>query len=150
MNIEQTFDQRLIKKVMTDSEMWEKIGVDGIKKEDFSPVLRRNMLVIKAVVENVIGLHLFVHKPSGVVFHPMLLKPFRKDYGREFIKNGLEWFFDNTNMNSLFVEIPEHHQHNINLATKFNFKDVGIKKEAMKKNGITLDLRVMKLEKGDI
>ncbi len=150
MILELTKDQDLIKSVMTDDEMWELIHVDGDNRDDFMAIVPTNMLVLSAIVGNVIGLHLFLQKPEGVMYHPMLLKPFRKEFGREFMKKGLDWIFENTATEQLFAEIPISHISTINLAKHLNFKEVGIKKDSRKKDGKMLDLKRLRLDKGDL
>lgn len=150
MILKQVTDINLIKSVMTDTEMWEKIKIDSIDKSMFIPEMGRNTMVLGAFVDNVIGLHIFMREKIGVIYHPMLLKKFRKDFGREFIAKGLEWFFNNTACDDLLVEIPTEHKHNINLAKHFNFKEESIKKDAALQNGQSLDLKRLRLNKGDL
>jgi len=140
MILEQTTDNNLMKRIMTDPEMWEKIGVIEVDIDHFSPVISKNMLVLSAIVGNVIGLHLFIQKPEGVFFHPMLLKEFRKEFGREFMKKGIDWIFNKTATEFIFAEIPSSHTSTINLAKHLNFKEV-------QNNG---NLQRLRLEKGDL
>lgn len=150
MILEPTLDRDLIKSVMTDSEMWGKVGIDGVEVDTFEPVIKRNMIVLSALVESVIGLHMFVDTPKGVIYHPMLLKQFRKNHGREFIKKGIEWIFDQTPTEQIMVEIPTDHRHNINLAKHFNFKELNIKKNGISQRGKLFDLQRLRLDKGDL
>jgi len=150
MILELTQDTDLIKTVMLDPEMWELIQDDSVEKSDFMAIVPANMLVLSAIVGNVIGLHLFVEKEEGVIYHPMLLKPFRKEFGREFMRKGLDWIFENTATEQLFAEIPTDHISTINLAKHLNFKEIGIKKNGRKQGGKMLDLQRLRLNKGDL
>ncbi|TDI80628.1 MAG: hypothetical protein E2O80_06320 [Betaproteobacteria bacterium] len=147
MNLEITRDSEIIKKVMTDSDIWSKISIDNVEKSDFNPEIPANIIFLAAFVSDVIGLHMFTSYKNGVLYHPMLLKPYRKDYGREFFSNGIKWFFDNTDNDSLGAEIPISHKSTINLAKHLNFKDLGIRKNGILKNGNYLDLQILRLEK---
>lgn len=150
MILKQVTDIGLIKSVMTDTEMWEKIKTDSVDRVNFIPKMGRDTLVLGAFVDNVIGLHIFMREKIGVIYHPMLLKKFRKDFGREFIAKGLEWFFNNTICENIYVEIPTEHKHNINLARHFNFKEDGIKENAALQNDKVLNLKRLRLDKGDL
>lgn len=150
MKLELVTDNKIVREVMTDPEMWEKIHIDGVDKNTFFPEIQSNMVIVSAFVKSVIGLHLFVHGPNGVIYHPMLLKPFRKEFGREFITSGLNWIFQNTATPSLRVEIPTDHKHNINLAKHFDFKEVGTRKDGMVQDGEMLKFKILQLDKGDV
>jgi len=146
MILETTRDINLIQSIMTDSDIWEKIKIDRVSKEEFKAEIPSNMLVLAAKVENVIGLHLFRKGTESVIYHPMLLKSFRKEFGREFFDKGIKWLFNNTPYKIIDVEIPITHRSTINLAKHLNFKESGIKKEGVEQNGHKLDLQLLRLE----
>ena len=147
MILELTHDMNLIKSIMTDSEMWEKVSNDLCDKEDFDPIFPANAIIVAAIVESVIGLHMSSWHSDRVLYHPMLLKPFRRTYGRVFFEKGLEWFFNNTSSTALEAEIPVNHVSTINLAENLNFKKIDTQKDGIKKNGKFIDLQVLRLEK---
>lgn len=150
MILKQVTDTNIIKSMMTDPEMWEKIKIDSLDKISFIPEMGRNTMVIGAFVDNVIGLHVFAREKVGVIYHPMLLKKFRKEFGREFITKGLEWFFDNTICNNIFVDVPVKYKHNINLAKNFNFKEVEAEDTDMLYSKEYQDLQRLRLERGEL
>lgn len=147
MILEITTDNDLVKSIMTDSDIWDKIEVDNIKSDDLIVNLPKNMMALTAKVKDVIGIHLFKEDSDRVVYHPMLLKPFRKEFGREFFDKGIKWLFDNTSFNFIDVEIPATHKSTINLARHLNFKDSGIKKDGVFHKGQFLDLQLLRLER---
>jgi len=143
-------DPSIIKSMMLDPEMWEKVKVDSLDKKGFVPKIGKNTMVLGAFVDNVIGLHVFAREKVGVIYHPMLLKKFRKDFGREFIAKGLEWFFNNTKCDDLFVDIPTDHKHNINLAKHFNFKKVESDGAGMLYSEKYSDLQRLRIRRGEL
>jgi len=147
MILQTTTDINLIKNIMTDNDIWEKISADGDTKDGFNPVLPENVTVLSAVVDSVIGLHIFTQHSDRVLYHPMLLKEYRNSHGRVFFKKGLEWFFDNTSSDVLEAEIPVNHISTINLAEKLNFKKINTKRDGIKKDGQLIDLQVLRLDK---
>ena len=147
MILEVTNDVNIVRDIMTDSDIWEKIKEDGIEKEGINFHLPDNVLMIKAVVDNVIGLHMFTAEDDKILYHPMLLKAFRRDYGREFFERGINWFFDNTKYSRLYAEIPVTHRSTINLAKKLNFNEISTIKNGVQKDNNFIDLTVLRLDK---
>ena len=67
MILELTNDPELVKSIMTDGEIWEKIKEDGIEKESFNPVIRGHVIMLSAVVDELIGLHQFTDHGDKVL-----------------------------------------------------------------------------------
>jgi hypothetical protein len=147
MILELTHDMKLIKDIMTDDDIWSKIRSDICTKEEFDPIFPANAIIVAAIVDSVIGLHIFSWHEKKVLYHPMLLKPYRKSHGRLFFEKGLKWFFDNTSSTTLEAEIPVNHTSTINLAKKLNFKKIDKRKGAVKQDGKLIDIQVLRLEK---
>ena len=143
MILERTYDNYLLKAIMTNDEMWSKIKIDDIEIDDFEPVIDDKAKVICALEgKEVIGLHLFTDRDESMVYHPMLLYPYRKQYGREFLESGLKWYFDNTENSFLDAEIPADNHANLNLAKHFKFKEVGSIKQGVSKDNELIDLTI--------
>jgi hypothetical protein len=147
MILTRTKDVELIKKIMTDDEIWEKIKEDGFQKEEFTPVIPSNVVILAACAPKVLGLHRFTQHKDRVLYHPVLLKQYRKEFGRLFFSKGINWFFDNTEFTALEAEIPATHEATINLARHLNFKEIGTIKNGVKKDNQTIDLKVLRLDK---
>lgn len=145
MVLELTTDNELVHSIITDADIWDKVQVDEAELETFSVDLPQNMMALTAKVKEVIGIHLFKAINDRVIYHPMLLKPFRREFGREFFSKGISWLFDNTSFNFIDVEIPVTHKSTINLARHLNFKDSGIKKDGVSHKGMLLDLQLLRL-----
>lgn len=77
----------------------------------------------------------------------ILLKKFRKDYGREFFDKGIKWFFEKTQYSRLYAEIPVTDKSTINLAKHLNFNEITTIQNGVKKNNKFIDLKVLRLEK---
>lgn len=118
-----TRDIDLIKQIITDDDIWEKVS-DGSNKEDFKPVLNDNILALAIKADDVIGLNMYSAREDGVYFHPMILKQYRREYAKDAIKMGIEWYNKNIGSN-LLCEIPTMHKSTINLAKKIGFKPIG-------------------------
>jgi len=146
MILEVSQNGSLLCDVMSSDDIWEKIREDELKKEDLSGILPDNVLIVSAKITDIIGLHVFSWHNKRVLYHPMLLKPYRKHYGREFMRKGIEWFFNNTLSDALEAEIPVNQVSTINLAEKMNFKKVSTVKDGVKKDGKFIDLQVLRLE----
>jgi len=142
-----TEDLALIKEIMTDSEIWEKIKEDGYDKNDFAPCIPKKVIISPAIVDSVIGLHRFTNHGDRILYHPILLKPYRKQHGREFFDKGIKWFFDKTQYSTLHAEIPITDKSTINLAKHLNFNEITTIKNGVKKNNKFIDLQVLRLEK---
>jgi len=67
MILELTNDAELVKSLMTDAEIWEKIKEDGIEKESFNPVIPINVMIVIAVTDSVIGMHHFTDHGNKVL-----------------------------------------------------------------------------------
>ena len=150
MILQQTQDINLVHQVMMDDEMWDKVKMDGCEKCNAKKVMPEGRIVVSATTEKLIGVHVFVEDEGKVIYHPMLLKPYRRRFGRDFFTNGLKWLFNNTKYDTIEAHIPVSHKANINLAKKFNFKEFGIKKNGMKKDNNLIDLKVLRLVEGDL
>ena len=147
MILELTNDPDLVRSLMTDSDIWEKIKEDGIEKDSFYPTIRGHVIMLSAIVDEPIGLHQFTDHGDKVLYHPILLKQFRKQYGREFFKLGIKWFFDNTKCSKLTAEIPVTDKSTINLAKHLNFNEISTIKNGVSKNNKFIDLKVLRLDR---
>ena len=147
MILELTTDAELVRSLMTTSEIWEKIKTDNVDKNSFVPIIPSNVITLSAVVDEVIGMHQFTDHGYKVLYHPILLKQFRKQYGREFFEKGIKWFFDNTKCSKLTTEIPVTDKSTINLAKHLNFNEISIIKNGVSRNNKSIDLKVLRLER---
>lgn len=147
MILQPTENVDLIKEIMTNDEIWEKIKEDGFDKDEFTPIIPKNVIILVAIVDSVIGLHRFTNTGDKILYHPILLKKFRKDYGREFFDKGIKWFFEKTQYSRLYAEIPVTDKSTINLAKHLNFNEITTIQNGVKKNNKFIDLKVLRLEK---
>jgi len=147
MILEKTTDPKIVKAVMTDPEMWAKINTDDYPIELFDPIIKKNVTMVMAVVDDVlIGIHMFTEHPDKVLYHPMLLKAFRKDHGRAFFDKGLAWFFNNTEYSRLYAEIPVSHRSTLNLARNLGFEPLSMVQSGVSKEKF-IQFQLLRLEK---
>ena len=120
----ETTDISLIDSIVKDDDIWKKIANNGINKNQI-PVLSPSVLAMEVKADVTIGLHIFTIEKDGVYFHPMILKPYRRRYAMDAIKQGLAWFFENVG-DFIMCEIPLSHKSTINLAKKVGFMPIDI------------------------
>ena len=138
MILERTYDDYLLKAVMTHDEMWARINVNGSDVEDFDPAIGDKMTAVCVIEgDEVLGLHIFTDRAEAMAYHPMLLSPYRKQYSREFLESGLKWYFENTEYDFLEAEIPADSYAHLNLARHYNFREVGMEN----------NLKILRLDK---
>ena len=145
VTLEQTRDIDLVRAIMTDKDIWSKIGSDIVEREQFIPLLSEKMICLVVKTDKPIGLSQFTLEEHGVYFHPMILKPYRR-LAREAISQSIDWYFKHIG-NFLMCEIPVTQQSTINLAYKMGAKDFGINEGAIMINGKRIDLQVLRLAK---
>lgn len=151
MKLFHTKDTELLKRIATDKEMWPKICPDQMEAKDYEPTIPADMVMLGAKVgDEIIGLSLLSVKPEGLVYHPMIIKKYRREHGREFIKASLAWVFESTSFENIFVKIPVDRVQTINFASHFDFKEVGIEEKGIIRDGKMIDLKIMRLDKGDM
>ena len=147
MILEPTTDNDLVQRVMSDSDIWDKIQVGNYTPAHLNVKLSDKFIALSAIAKEIIGVHLFKKDQGRVIAHPMLLKPYRKEFGREFFRRGVDWIFENTNYNFIDAEIPSTHLSTINLARNLGFKDSGSKKDGVMYKGSLLDLNLLRLKR---
>ena len=119
-------DLYTVEKIMKSRGVWEKVALPHWSIDTFKPVMPENVVILEAMIKGVlIGVHVFVFEQGKAIYHTMLLKEFRLHHGREFLKRGIKWFFDNTSYDTLEAEITKSHVSTINLAKHFDFKETG-------------------------
>lgn len=138
-------EEKLVTDIMTDPELWEKIGDDRITRKEFKFKENGKIIPLSINTDKPIGLSLFTLRDHGVYFHPMILKPFRR-YARESIKKSIDWYFKHIG-SVLMCEIPIDHKSTINLAKKMGFKESGVNKVGVMRKGKKTELQILRLEK---
>ncbi len=132
MELALTKDLMVIGHVMLDGEILSKTNVDVVDIPERLSTYPKDTLVLAAWHPNgseVMGLHLFNYKNKRMNYHPMLLKPYRAKFGRDFFKKGLEWYFENVSSDSLYAEIPVSHKSTVNLAKHLGFEPVSVEND---------------------
>lgn len=148
MRLELTQNPQIVQSIMFNDEIWDKVRIDGLSRSNPIKAFPKNKIALKALVnDEVIGVHLFTEKEDVLECHPMLLKEFRRDYGREFFSEGLDWVFNNTDYNVLEAVIPMIHRSTINLVKKLGFKQVGIDEKSILIDGVNNKRTVLSLSK---
>lgn len=107
---------------------------DGKTMDDFNPDMEKGLWLKGEVGGEVVAFCHFIPKTSVVAeIHPAVLKPFRREYAREFtgacLNIGLRHW------DKILAVTPTCERTTINYAVKHGFKFEGIIQNAWRKNG---------------
>ena len=108
MNIERTFDNKLIKSILSIPEIWETISEPGDTVPDEYSVDESYYLIGVNDLGEAVGLVIAHNTSIGVPqIHVQVLPEHRKQYADEFGRKALEWVWMNTDISKLIAFIPE-------------------------------------------
>jgi hypothetical protein len=136
MIITETKDIDKIKRVLCDSDIYERITDDGcLPVEEFEPVTPCES-VYYLTDENDIGI-VFLHWKNGVTLegHIQVLKEHRGD-AIEFGRLALKWIWANTEAIKITAVIPSKYPSVAKFIVKSGFKAEGISENSYMKNGV--------------
>lgn len=136
--MKRTYDLEFINKVLNDPEMFPRISEDG----QTGIKITENDQLIWLEVEEKKGLYL-LHKlsESTMQIHAHILKPYREDVAKQSGKDVLKWFLDNIpeRINKLIAEIGVIYPDVYHFTKKQGFKDEGINRASLLKDGVFVD-----------
>lgn len=138
MTIEPTVDMGLVRSIVIEPDIWERIAEDGIEKDDFYPGTDAFTIWLLCIEESEIVGIILVHTDNSisVKIHPYLKSKYREK-GRIMMKSFYKWFLENTDdkVNKVNTVIPEFHKKVINFAKRVGFKKEGVNRESFRKDG---------------
>ena len=124
-------DKEEIKKIICDPEIYERISDNNSPPaNEFDFDLSHGLFIGGYVDNKIIAVSVFT-LIDGWRFHPQILKPYRFQYAKEFVKRSLNWFWNEVNADKLAVKIPKKYMGVINFSKKFGFKPISERKEYM-------------------
>lgn len=130
MIIERSYDYPLIKKIMTEPQIWQEIcGIHGDRIEEFNPSVDDYVYLIGYDKLNIIGLFIIHESEYGYQCHVQVIPERRKQYAAEFGEKVIQWTWDNTDINKLTALIPSNLTNVISFAELQGFKIAGSIKE---------------------
>jgi RimJ/RimL family protein N-acetyltransferase len=129
--ISRTYDLDVIKNVLFDSAIYDRISEDGT--DDYELTLGNSIFVTD---ENQIGIMIY-HWLNNVTLecHVQILPDYRA-YAFEFGQSVLKWAWDNTKALKIVAQIPTIYPDVIGFSLKNGFEREGINKKSYLKNGV--------------
>lgn len=150
MRLELCLDMALVKRIMTEPDIWERAAEDGVDADKWYPGTNEMTIWLLCVEDDGIGENgqlidnnkiigiILVHTDNSVSvkIHPYLRSKHREK-GRSMMKEFYKWFLANTkeDCNKINVSIPTYHTRVINFAKKVGFQKEGINRDSYQKGG---------------
>lgn len=140
-------DLEVIREILIEPEMWDRISEDGQKKEDF--IISDNPAFIWVGVfsrgnitrdRKLIGIF-FLHalNKTTLQIHAHIKKEFRKEFAKRAGKEIISYFVNETDFEKLLAEIPVVYQDVYHYTKSFGFIDEGINRQSFLKKGKVID-----------
>ena len=142
MILERTKDLDLIKGVLTDSEMWERIKEDDNELEDFKIPDNQELIWLAINTEDGLAGLFYMHNINAttIQLHAHILEPFRKKYAKIAGKLVITYFSEmEERVNKLVAEIPVCYPDVYHFSIKNGLQDEGINRKSTLKNGEFMD-----------
>jgi len=142
MKLERIQDIEVIRQVLTDPEMWDRIREDDNELENFNVPETDELLWLGVYTDELIGLF-FIHdmNHTTVQLHAHILEPFRKQYAKEAGRLVIAYFAYEMSdrINKLVAEIPVCYPDVYHFSLNNGLKDEGINRQSILKNGEYMD-----------
>jgi len=152
LKLVQTTDMAVVKSIISDSDIWEQASQDGVSIDTYTP--SNNSMcawLLCSLGGDIIGL-IYVHHDTNcaLLAHPYLLKK-HVTKGREMMKLLFKWFDTlPSTVCKLNVSIPSSRRIAYNFAKKVGFKDEGINRASIIKDGVVCDQYLLGLTREEI
>lgn len=151
MKLIQINDADLIKSIITDPELWERLKEDGINTDDYEPILGFGDLYLGAYVDDLlIGLFSY-HKQNGstISIHANILQKYRKQYAKEAGRLAIAYFAFDTHdtIQKLIAEIPVIYKDVYHFSLNNGLIKEGINRKSILKNGELVDTYMLGITK---
>ena len=143
MIIEETKDVDLIKKVLCDHEIYDRISDDNCPDSSYFEPPMDCKYIAGYVGDELIGIMIYHYVNERLKCHFQVLKKYRS-YANQFARMALG---EAKNV-SIYAEIPTCYPEVIRFAKELGFKLVGRIKKARLKHGIWTDLEIMRRDNG--
>ena len=149
VSIARTWNESLIRHILTQDHIWDSIAEDGQEAKDFEVDLDKSMFLSINAGETCIGLYI-LHAFNGATLqiHANVLRDFR-DRAKESGEKVLEWIRDNApdKYQKVIAQIPEIYPNVYHFTKNRGFKDEGLITNAYRKNGKLVDLHILGLDR---
>lgn len=140
IKLKESSDIALIESVIKDPEIFARISEDGVSIEDYEIPENVTYLLILKDTEIIGTWCIYPTNKTTLNIHCNILESHRH-HGKEAGKLILEWFVDRTSINyqKLNAEIPLIYPEVYHYTKKFGFKDEGINRKSISKQGELVD-----------
>ena len=142
IQFELTQDAALIKRIITDPEVYPMVSDDGSPApEDFQPVIAPNVLYVLVRIEGTIA-GLWILLPSNSFcyeIHTVLLPWCRGRRAFEAAKQLGPWLWENTRIERVFTNVPEFNKEALLFARVSGMIQFGKNVKSFKKGGMLYD-----------
>lgn len=140
-------DLELVRNILIEPEMWDRITEDGQNKDDFviepNPAFNfvgvfSNDETLKQ--EKLIGLF-FLHalNKTALQIHAHIIKKYRKKFAKEAGRQIISYFVNETEYQKLLAEIPVIYTNVYHYTKSFGFVDEGLNRKSFTKDGKIID-----------
>lgn len=136
MNVERTYDENLIRCVVTMPEFWNVLSEDSQLKEDYIPPMNDTWLIFYEGDELIGLLQVYQINKSTIELHPLLLPKHRKKYRTAFAKAAFKWLLDNLpDMQKVNACVPEIYKNVCHYVASLGFQREGVNRQSFLKHG---------------
>lgn len=143
-------DTNLVKRILTDKELFERVAEDGVNPDEFEPDPSYDY--VGAFVDGEIIGFLCLHPDTSTTmhFHVNILKDYRK-HAAKVISQFLDGYKKSAadRIKKLSCKIPVIYQDVYHFALKMNFKLEGVDERSIMKNGELVDRYCLGYQLGD-
>ena len=94
MILKQINDPELIKSIITDHELWQRLKEDGLNADDYESLITENVIYLGVYVDDLlIGLFSYHKQNSSTIsIHANILQEYRKQYAKEAGRLAITYF----------------------------------------------------------
>lgn len=156
IRLHETTDYNLYKSILTDPEMWKRIGEDGEKPSDLDDKgIPEGWRVIAAETpDETMGcftVHPIPKNMNTWELHVNVLEQYRDKYSSDFGKEMMRWLSEELpwNVEWIKAQIPEIYPDVIGFAMKLGFRDFG-EGVVFRKNGEDVPRRLVMISRQEL
>ena len=151
MILKQINDPELIKSIITDPELWERLKEDGLKAENYEPLMTENAMYLGVYVGDLlIGVFSYHKQNSSTInIHANILQKYRKQYAKEAGRLAITYFAYDTHdtIQKLIAEIPVIYKDVYHFSLNNGLIKEGINRKSILKNGELVDTYMLGITK---
>lgn len=153
MRCERTYDDELVRSLITRNDIWATIAEDGQDIDDFTPNCESDCWLLMTEGSNVIGLYnLHPHNSCTLEIHAHVMPECRKMHSDETGRLALQWIIDNapSMYQKIIAQVPEIYPNVRAFCEKNGFVLEGTNRQSYRKNGIIMDQWLLGITRQEI